>query len=105
MRYSFDERLLDLAKGELVPYPQLIEELLEIVRPDAEALGCLAEVQHARQIVARGTSAHRQEVIFAQARARGASEREALRAVVDWLIEETAAHLQLPPAGDRAVMS
>jgi carboxylate-amine ligase len=105
MRYSFDERLLDLAKGELVPYPQLIEELLEIIRPDAEALDCLAEVQHARQIVARGTSAHRQEVIFEQARARGASEREALRAVVDWLIEETAAHLQLPPAGDRAVMS
>jgi carboxylate-amine ligase len=81
-----------------VPYPQLIEELLEIIRPDAEALGCLAEVQHARQIVARGTSAHRQERVYEQARARGASEREALRAVVDWLVEETAANLQGGPA-------
>lgn len=94
MRYSFDERLLDLAKGELVDFGQLLEELLAIVRPDAEALGCLAEVEHARQIVARGTSAHRQERIYDTARGRGATEREALRAVVEWLVQETAAGLR-----------
>jgi carboxylate-amine ligase len=91
MRYSTDEKLLDLAKGELVPFGDLLEELIELVRPDAVALGCVAEVEHARQIVRRGTSAHRQGTIYDAARRAGASEREAMRAVVEWLRAETAA--------------
>ena len=94
MRYSYDERLLDLARGELVEFPHLLEELLALVREDAEALDCIAEVEHARTILARGTSAHRQLAIREEARARGASEREALEAVVRFLIEETAAELR-----------
>ena len=93
MRYSFDEKLLDLAKGELVEFKTLLEELIELVRVDAEVLGCVREVEHARKIVERGTSAHRQVAVYDKARSRGATEREALRAVVDWLIKETAAHL------------
>jgi carboxylate-amine ligase len=91
MRYSTDEKLLDLAKGELVPFGDLLEELIELVRPDAVALGCVAEVEHARQIVRRGTSAHRQVAVYDAARRAGASEREAMRAVVEWLRAETAA--------------
>lgn len=94
MRYSFDEQLLDLAKGELVPFPHLLEELLALVREDAEALGCVSETEHARTILSRGTSAHRQLAVYEDARRRGASEREALEAVVDFLIRETANHLQ-----------
>jgi carboxylate-amine ligase len=94
MRYSYDERLLDLARGELVEFPHLLEELLALVREDAEALDCVTEVEHARTILARGTSAHRQLAIREEARARGASEREALEAVVRFLIEETAAGLR-----------
>ncbi len=93
MRYSTDERLLDLAKGELVPFPTLLEELIELIRPDAEALGCIPQVEHAREIVRRGTSAHRQVAVYEAARSAGASEREALRAVVEWLRAETAAGL------------
>ena len=94
MRYSYDERLLDLARGELVEFPHLLEELLALVREDAEALDCVTEVEHARTILARGTSAHRQLAIREEARARGASEREALEAVVRFLIDETAAGLR-----------
>ena len=94
MRYSYDERLLDLARAELVEFPHLLEELLALVREDAEALDCVAEVEHARTILARGTSAHRQLAIREEARARGASEREALEAVVRFLIDETAAGLR-----------
>jgi carboxylate-amine ligase len=93
MRYGSEEKLLDLARGELVEYRVLLEELIELVRPDAEALGCEAEVAHARLIVERGTSAQRQLALYAQARERGATDREALRAVVDWLRTETAAGL------------
>ena len=93
MRYSFDEGLLDLAKGELVPFSDLLEEMLELVKEDAEAIGCAADIAHARTILKRGTSAHRQVKVFEEARARGASEREGLNAVVDWLIRETASGL------------
>lgn len=93
MRYGTDERLLDLAKGELVPFPALLEELLEMLDEDAEALECRAELHHTREILRRGTSTHRQLAVFAKARAEGASDREAFNAVVDWLIRETAFHI------------
>ncbi len=50
-RYGMSEGLIDFGRGALVPYPQLLEELLALVRSDAEALGCLAEVEAARGIV------------------------------------------------------
>src|SRR5690606_28118179 len=31
MRYSFDQGLLDLGRGKIVPFPQLLEELLELI--------------------------------------------------------------------------
>jgi carboxylate-amine ligase len=91
MRYSFDEQFLDLANGEMVPFSSLLDDLIELVREDAEALQCSREVAHARTILERGTSAHRQIRTYESARARGASGREALKAVVDFLITETAA--------------
>ncbi len=94
MRYSFNEKLLDLAKDELVPFSDLLEELLVLLREDGEALGCTKELEHARTILSRGTSAHRQIAVFERARANGASEREAFKAVVDFLISETAAGLK-----------
>jgi carboxylate-amine ligase len=90
MRYSFDEQLLDLARGELVPFADMVEELIALVREDAEALGCVREVEYMRTILQRGTSAHRQIAAYDAARAAGASEREALMAVVDFLVRETA---------------
>jgi carboxylate-amine ligase len=91
MRYSFDEKFLDLAKGEMVGFPTLFEELIDLVGEDAEALACSREVAHARKILARGTSAHRQLAVYDEARQRGASDREALQAVVSFLVQETAA--------------
>lgn len=93
MRYGCDEQLLDLARGDLVDFPVLLDELIELVRPDAEAFGCVREIEHAREIVRRGTSAQRQLRIYTGARARGATDLEALRAVVEWLRTETAAGL------------
>lgn len=89
MRYSTDKGLIDLGRGAVIPFAQLIEELLELIRDDAEALGCVAEVEHARKIAARGTSAHRQLAVLNRAREAGAADDEALRRVVDHLIDET----------------
>jgi len=60
------------------------------VHEDAEALGCVAEVEHARTIPERGNSARRQVAAYEKALAAGASKREGLQAVVDHLIAETA---------------
>jgi carboxylate-amine ligase len=91
MRYSIEGRLLDLACGEMVAFPDLLKELMALVREDAEALGCLTELEHLERIVLQGTSAHRQIRRYEEARAAGASAREALQAVVDFLIRETTA--------------
>jgi carboxylate-amine ligase len=90
-RYGVRDKLFDLGKGELVPYPDLLEELLALVDEDVEALGCREAVAHARSIVRDGTSADRQLAVLAKTRAAGANEPDALRAVVDHLIAETAA--------------
>jgi carboxylate-amine ligase len=90
MRYSFDEGLIDLAKGIIVPHSELVDEMLDIIREDAEELGCLDDVEHARKILADGTSAHRQIASYNKALESGKNEHEALQAIVDMLIEETA---------------
>jgi carboxylate-amine ligase len=53
-------------------------------------LGCSAEIARLPEIMARGTSAHRQLQVYDQAVQQGATVEEALGAVVNWLITETA---------------
>jgi len=89
MRYSFDEGLVDLARGVVVPFDELLEEMLGLVAEDAEALGCTEEVAGVRDILSRGTSAHRQLRDFEQAQATGKSVEDSLKTVVDTLIATT----------------
>ncbi|MGB5629483.1 MAG: carboxylate-amine ligase [Woeseiaceae bacterium] len=90
MRYSFDEGLIDLAKGHVVPFADLMDELCSLIATDARALGCEKEIKGIHDILSRGTSAHRQLKDYELERASGASDEEALRSVVDTLIEDTA---------------
>ena len=90
MRYSFDEGLIDLAKGAVVPFEQLISELCSLIAEDAKALGCEKEIKGIHNILSRGTSAHRQLRGYELARASGASVEDSLRSVVDTLIADTA---------------
>jgi glutamate---cysteine ligase / carboxylate-amine ligase len=89
-RYGVEAELGDFGKREVVPMLELTDELIELVRPHAEALGCLAEVEHARTIVRRGTSADHQLRVYGAALAAGATDHEAQVSVVDWLIAQSA---------------
>jgi carboxylate-amine ligase len=89
-RYGTDQGLVDFGRGSIFPYVELLEEILTLIEPDARHFGCLGEVWQAREILARGTSAHRQLAVFERALDQGATHAEALVAVVDWLIAETA---------------
>lgn len=92
-RYGCTNSMIDLGRGDCVPFPALIEEIIDIVKEDATALGCLSEVEHARTIIMRGSSACRQLETFETAQKNGADGAEALKAVVDFLVSETMADL------------
>ncbi len=99
-RYGLDEGLIDFGKAEIVPYRELFEELLALIREDAEFFDCLAEVERGRAIIEEGTSAHKQVATWREARRAGKEDAEALRDVVDMLIGETGHGLDLPSPKD-----
>ncbi|MBL4873631.1 MAG: carboxylate-amine ligase [Rhodobacteraceae bacterium] len=87
-RHGARGKLIDHGRGELVPMPELMEELIEMVGEDAERLGCSGELARVRTIASSGNSADRQRANFKAAVDAGADPREACVAVVDGLIEE-----------------
>ena len=89
-RYGIDEGLIDFGKARIVPFPELLEELITLIREDAEFFDCVAEIEHVREILERGTSAHKQVEVWQEACRAGKEDADALRDVVDMLIEETA---------------
>jgi carboxylate-amine ligase len=101
-RYGIEEGMVDFGRGAMVPFSHLIEELFELVAEDAAFFGCAPEVAHARTILQRGTSADRQLKRYAKVKSEGGSERDALVAVVDELVAETAA---VPGAGTTTILA
>jgi glutamate---cysteine ligase / carboxylate-amine ligase len=88
-RWGVEAELADYGAGCLKPVRALVEELIDLLRADAAELGCLAELERAREIVAGGTSADHQVAVHREALAEGASAEEARCAVVDWLVGAT----------------
>ncbi|MBC8268631.1 MAG: carboxylate-amine ligase [Rhodospirillaceae bacterium] len=88
-RYGLDDGLLDFGKETMVPSADLIDELIDMVAEDAEALKCSAEIKRLREIVEHGTSAHRQRAVYYQSIESGMTSQDSLAAVVDMLIAET----------------
>lgn len=88
VRYGIDGELIDFGKQESVPFHFLMEEMLELLDDVVDDLGSRKEVEHIRHILQHGTSADRQLAVY---RKHGGDEnrQEALKAVVDHLIEET----------------
>ncbi len=90
-RFGPTHALIDFGKDETMPFAGLVEEWIAMTAEDARFFGCEKEIAHARAIVAGGTSADRQLAIYEGAATGGASSQEALKDVVDHLIEETLA--------------
>jgi carboxylate-amine ligase len=88
-RYGTDGSLIDFGRGELVPFADLVEEVIEMLAQDAAEFDVVAQLRHMRAIARDGTSAHRQLSVYRAALEGGVGERQALEAVVDHLIEDT----------------
>ena len=87
-RYGVTEGLIDFGANRIVPFPELMTELIEMIGEDADALGCRAEVERVLTIATEGTSAQRQRAVVAEATDAGADQDQATAAVVDHLIAE-----------------
>ena len=86
-RYGFDAGLMDVDGGALVPVRALLQQIMERLHEDVQALGCHAQIQHLWTILEDGSSAHRQRRIYESARGRGSSRGDALQEVVAWLVD------------------
>ncbi len=90
MRYGFEQGLIDFGQSKVRPSQDLMDELIDLIHPDAVALECEAEVAAARDILSRGNSAMRQLAVYHQSLSEGDDPEQALRNVVDHLVSETA---------------
>ena len=87
-RYGLNGKMIDFGKEEQLPARFLVRELLRVIDPYVDELGSRREINHIYTIVERGTSADRQRAVYRQ-HGGDANRDEALRAVVDHLVEET----------------
>ena len=87
-RYGITDGLIDFGRGEVVSFADQMEELIDMLGEDAEALECKRELEGVRRIVDSGTSADRQRRVYANAMAKSDDSDAALRGVVAGLIEE-----------------
>jgi carboxylate-amine ligase len=88
-RYGVEGSLIDFGRGEMVPFADLVEEVIEMLAQDAVEFDVIEQLRHMRTIVRDGTSAHRQLATYRAAIEDGVADKEALEAVVDHLIVDT----------------
>lgn len=92
-RYGVSDGQIDFGRKAMIPFAQAVDEILDLVAEDAAALDCVAEVAAARKIVQHGTSADHQRSVRDSALASGATQPEAMAAVVASLIADFHADL------------
>ncbi|MGH2535839.1 MAG: carboxylate-amine ligase [Candidatus Promineifilaceae bacterium] len=90
LRYGVQGEMVDFGREESVPFHFLMEELLEILDDVVDELGSRQDVEYVRTILKQGSSADRQVKAYEQA-GGDANRDQALKAVVDSLVAETAA--------------
>ncbi len=88
-RYGTLAFLGDAERGGRIDIADCVGALIEDVAEDARALGCEPELRRVAHILRDGSSADRQVERYHLSLLEGADRREALRAVVDQVVEET----------------
>ena len=73
----------------------LAREMMQLVDDVVDDLGSREEVAYIETILKDGTSADRQIAVYNRVLGEGSTEKEALQAVVDHLIEETMSGVDL----------
>ncbi|WP_256212382.1 carboxylate-amine ligase [Loktanella sp. DSM 29012] len=87
-RYGVSAGLIDSAADRIVPMPQLMDELLDLISEDMLALDSVAEASRIADIARSGTDADRQRALYHSAMDGGADTHDALCAVVRALADD-----------------
>lgn len=85
VRYGINGKLIDFGKKTEVPFRELMEEYFRFIDPVLDELGSRSEIEYLRKILDEGTGADRQLKVF--------HETRDLKAVVDYIVQETQAGL------------
>ena len=86
VRYGLEGKLIDFGKQVEVPVRDLLEEYLAMIDPMVDELGSREAINGVRKIMETGTGADRQLKVFEESNGD-------LKAVVDYMVKETAAGL------------
>lgn len=92
-RYGISEGLIDFGIGEIVEFPQLLDEIFSLIEQDAEVLDCQAEIQAAQDFLKHGISADRQRAVYYDSLQAEKPKDQALQDVVRHLVDEFHADL------------
>jgi carboxylate-amine ligase len=90
-RYGVTATFVDPFRRQPINTTDWLNEVLDFIDQDIDALRHKDEIQRLQQIIRDGTSADRQIAIYQQARAGGRQRLSALKDVVDWAAAETQA--------------
>jgi carboxylate-amine ligase len=90
-RYGIGATFVEPFSRSPLTLVQWLDQVIDFIAEDAEALGCVNEIRHLLVIAAQGTSADRQIAIFRKATAAGRRRLTALKEVIDWAAAETQA--------------
>jgi carboxylate-amine ligase len=93
-RWGIGGRLIDFGKEEEVEVRSLVGELLEFVDDVVDELGSRDEIAYVNHILEHGAGADRQLRVF--------RETQDLKAVMDYVVQETEHGLDLTPAAGEA---
>lgn len=86
-RHGLDAELVDLAHDRPRPAREAVRELLELVAPAADRLGCTVELAEIERLLERGTAADEQRRAYEESEG-------SLLAVARWVAEETVRDLR-----------
>ena len=97
-RYGVVAFLGDTEGSGRLDIDEYAETLVEKLSEDARALECVDELRHILDLIRYGTGSDRQIDHYRLRRLEGDTEEEALRDVVDLVVEETGSGLDTPTA-------
>ncbi len=80
-RWGVDAKLVDFGRKEEVPFPALINELLEFIDDVVDELGCRTEVNYVYQMLEQGSGADRQLKVY--------EDTNDLKKVMEYVVAQT----------------
>jgi len=88
-RHGVDAVFVDPFARSPLTVKQWLDQVLDLIAEDVEALGCASDIKHLATLAAEGTSADRQIEVFTQAKAAGRKRLTAIADVIDWVAAQT----------------